>query len=229
MRKWSFKEFKDWFSPIQKDLEKNDVYKQLEQPKSNYDLVSINSYQQLNNLAGASTGDGQNAGSAWCHSIGKTTYDAWVKKGANKFFVLVHKNYKNIKATKGENCPKDEYGLSLMALLVEVETGKLLNCTLRWNHVNTPQQMPIINSSLIQNFRRLLVLMLKKKIENPEERKKELQNQSRKVNSIIQQRLKKITVISNKTLSEQAKNLITEIIIPNNVTSIGEHSIFAKI
>ena len=138
MRKWSFKEFKDWFSPIQKDLEKNDVYKQLEQPKSNYDLVSINSYQQLNNLAGASTGDGQNAGSAWCHSIGKTTYDAWVKKGANKFFVLVHKNYKNIKATKGENCPKDEYGLSLMALLVEVETGKLLNCTLRWNHVNTP-------------------------------------------------------------------------------------------
>ena len=32
----------------------------------------------------------------------------------------------------------DEYGMSLVAILVDVKTGKLLNETLRWNHIIDP-------------------------------------------------------------------------------------------
>ena len=32
----------------------------------------------------------------------------------------------------------DDYGMSLIAILVEVETGKLLRETLRWNHKKAP-------------------------------------------------------------------------------------------
>ena len=95
MRKWSFKEFKKWFSPIQKELEKNDIYKQSEKIKSNYDLVPIDSYQHFNDLFGGDdiTGDRKSAGSAWCHANGKVTYDNWVKDEKNKFFVLAHKKF----------------------------------------------------------------------------------------------------------------------------------------
>ena len=92
MRKWSFKEFKDWFSTIQQRLERDDVYKQPEQSRSDYELIPIDSYKQFNYLFGGHiTGDGQNAGSAWCHANGEVTYDNWVKDGKNKFFVLAHK------------------------------------------------------------------------------------------------------------------------------------------
>ena len=55
------------------------------------------------------------------------------------FFVLAKKDWKKIKAPyPKETNAYDNYGLSLIAILVNVTSGKLLNETLRWNHVIDP-------------------------------------------------------------------------------------------
>ena len=55
------------------------------------------------------------------------------------FFVLAKKDWKKIKALRPETTNAyDAYGTSLIAILVDVATGKLLNETLRWNHVIEP-------------------------------------------------------------------------------------------
>ena len=55
------------------------------------------------------------------------------------FFVVEREDWKDVKAPaeKPENC-YDEYGMSLIAVLIDVKTNKLLNSTSRWNHVVLP-------------------------------------------------------------------------------------------
>ena len=77
-------------------------------------------------------------GSGWCHTNGKGTYDSWIRrgKGGAKFYVLARKDWKDIPfdAESNNENPKDDYGNSLIALLVDKKTGELLNATLRCNH-----------------------------------------------------------------------------------------------
>jgi hypothetical protein len=56
------------------------------------------------------------------------------------FFVIEREDWEKIQPPdpKTLDTAYDEYGLSLIAILVEVKTSKLLNATLRWNHVITP-------------------------------------------------------------------------------------------
>lgn len=56
------------------------------------------------------------------------------------FFVLAKKDWQRIKPKNPETTNAyDEYGLSLIAILVDVATDNLLNETLRWNHVIEPR------------------------------------------------------------------------------------------
>ena len=58
------------------------------------------------------------------------------------FFVLAKKAWDKIKAPDPKTTNAyDEYGLSLIAILVDVATGNLLNETLRWNHVIEPSDV----------------------------------------------------------------------------------------
>ena len=71
----------------------------------------------------------------WCHTNGSSTYASWTSNWTKFFFILAKKSWKEIKPPKPETTNAyDEYGTSLMAILVS-RSGKLLNCTLRWNHV----------------------------------------------------------------------------------------------
>ena len=57
------------------------------------------------------------------------------------FFVLAKKGWKDIFPPEPNTVDAyDEYGLSLIAILVDVATGDLLNETLRWNHVIDPSK-----------------------------------------------------------------------------------------
>jgi len=55
------------------------------------------------------------------------------------FFVAEREGWKDVKVPteKPNNC-YDEYGMSLIAILIDVKTNKLLNSTSRWNHVVLP-------------------------------------------------------------------------------------------
>ena len=114
--------------------------------ESDYVLVPINSFEEFfEKFGGRATGDGRSdsyagaGGTAWCHTNDKGVYDGynWTDGGKNKFYVLANKNWKNIPFNQesNENNPKDDYGNSLIAILVNKETGELRNATLRCNHV----------------------------------------------------------------------------------------------
>ena len=115
--------------------------------ESDYELVPIDSFDQMYQMfGGKATGDGSSdlfaggGGTAWCHTNSRVTYDGWVKEGQFKFFVLAHRNWKDIQfdAESNHNNPKDAYGNSLIALLVSTRSGKLQYATLRCNHIGVP-------------------------------------------------------------------------------------------
>ena len=124
----------------------------MEFSKSNFTLVPIDSYEQMHELYGGHwTGDGTDkegqyaggGGSSWCHTNNKSVYQSYLNRdgGGNKFFVLQNNDYKNIKynpETNQEMAAKDEYGNSLIALLVSPK-GKLKCATLRCNHKGNVQ------------------------------------------------------------------------------------------
>jgi hypothetical protein len=70
---------------------------------------------------------------------------AWTDDGKNMFFVLAKKGWENIKppSTKPNKTDNayDEYGTSLIAILVDVLTNDLKAETLRWNHIIEPSNM----------------------------------------------------------------------------------------
>ena len=104
-----------------------------------YKIIPFMSYEDLHEKFGGSK-TGYNGRSEWCHTNGKSTYESWTNNYTKFFFVIAKDNWEEI-APK-ENPQKDdnaydEYGLSLMAILVSKE-GELLRCTLRWNHVIKP-------------------------------------------------------------------------------------------
>ncbi len=105
-----------------------------------YKIIPFMSYEDLHDkFGGDKTGyDGE---SEWCHTNGRSTYDSWTENYTKFFFVIAKDNWEEIaphdNPRRNDNA-YDEYGLSLMAILVS-RKGKLLNCTLRWNHVVEPK------------------------------------------------------------------------------------------
>jgi len=101
-------------------------------------------------FGGRATGDGSsdgfagdgNHGTAWCHTNSEYVYDSSSWTGSNnKFFVLAKNNWKEIpfnEETNQQYHGKDAYGNSLIAILVDTDTGELLKATLRGNHVGNP-------------------------------------------------------------------------------------------
>ena len=142
--KMSYQDVKDFLDKLQdeRDKESKDKLAQMKFNQSNYSLVPIDSYDQMHKLyGGRATGDGSSdkyaggGGTAWCHTNSESVYNGWVS-GGNKFFVLQNNDWKNIPFDErsNRNNPKDAYGNSLIALLVD-RKGRLKKATLRCNHV----------------------------------------------------------------------------------------------
>lgn len=150
MDKMSYQEVKDFNEKYQKELDQKskDELSKMNFASSNYELVPINSYEEMyDKFGGRLTGDGSSegyagdgfGGTAWCHTNNKSTYKYWIDRGDgdNRFFVLMNKNFKDIpfnSKTNSEKSGKDDYGNSLIAILVD-KYGNLKNATLRCNHV----------------------------------------------------------------------------------------------
>ena len=104
-----------------------------------YKIIPFMSYEDLHEKFGGDK-TGYKGESEWCHTNGKSTYESWTENYTKFFFVIAKDNWEVIEPKenpqKSDNA-YDEYGLSLMAILVSRE-GELLNCTLRWNHVVEP-------------------------------------------------------------------------------------------
>lgn len=73
----------------------------------------------------------------WCvaQRDGVDAYNSYTNNGLNKFYVCIRDDYKTVKKTVGPNAPLDDYGLSMIAVNVDM-SGELNTCTVRWNHEN---------------------------------------------------------------------------------------------
>lgn len=224
MRTMKYQDVVDMLDEIQSqyDEESRDALSKMSfKDSSNYKLVPIDSYEQMHELFGGHwTGDGSSdryaggGGTAWCHANSESVYRSWIERG--RFFVLADKNFKKIPFNAESNRKyegKDRYGNSLLALLVG-KSGKLKACTLRCNHVGVDsdadhQYKTYAELSKIAGF-------------NVEEAISEYYDEFTEDGSYL--------IIENnefRGIDEDEIDIegITDVVIPNGVTSIGEYAL----
>ena len=234
IKKMSFKDFEKFMSDILvKDQADSDAKLTNIQKKDDYELIPIYSYDELHDRFGGNK-TGYNGESEWCHTNGKGTYDsnAWTNYGKNMFFVLAKKDWQNIKPNKTDNA-FDEYGTSLIAILVDVSNINLKAETLRWNHVIDPS---IINpgSSVDHAFKdnwgdlsQLVGFNVKNECEKYYKKLKEkLKQKSKNINKKCEKILSNVDKIDKNTISDEYKSHITSITIPNNIRRIGNSAFY---
>ena len=69
----------------------------------------------------------------WCIIISEEAYKEHTDNGENVFYFLVRSDMQNVPRLPGKEFPKDEYGLSLMAVCVTPKGG-ISSITSRWNY-----------------------------------------------------------------------------------------------
>lgn len=89
--------------------------------KFHYTVIPINSSKEAERYGDYTS---------WCITHG--SYHQYAKGGARFYFCLAD-GFEDIDETPGENCPLDDYGLSMVSVLIDME-GEPTIVTTRWNH-----------------------------------------------------------------------------------------------
>ena len=97
---------------------------------SNYNIVPINSFEEANQYYKYT-----NPNSRWCLTHMEDMFDSYTCGGINQIYFCLQNGFENIPPKVGEGTPLDEYGLSMLSIIVN-EKGELAYCTTRWNHDN---------------------------------------------------------------------------------------------
>ena len=97
---------------------------------SNYQIHKIDSFEEAKKYY-----EYTNPNSRWCLTYMKNMYDNYTSNGINQMYFCLRNGFEDVPQQVGENCPLDEYGLSMLSIIVD-ETGGLAYCTTRWNHEN---------------------------------------------------------------------------------------------
>ena len=138
---------------VSDDFEKNksEINSMNFEGKSQYEIVRIDSFEQAQQY-------GQYT--SWCVTHYENMFNSYTNNGIGQFYFCLRNGFENEKAVKGENCPLDNYGLSMIAVSVD-ENGRLNTCTCRWNHDNggndsimDPKQISeVIGMNFYQTFK----------------------------------------------------------------------------
>lgn len=87
---------------------------------------------------------------SWCITHDEKMYNSYTANGSGLFYFCLINGFENIEQKKGDNCPLDEYGLSMLAISVDVH-GDLNTCTCRWNHDNGGNES-VLNKNQIEDL-----------------------------------------------------------------------------
>lgn len=71
----------------------------------------------------------------WCVTYDEDMYNEYTNNGEGIFYFCLKNGFEDVNAIKGENCPLDKYGLSMIAVSVN-DDGSCNTITCRWNHAN---------------------------------------------------------------------------------------------
>ncbi len=113
---------------IQQDLDnrKNDLSRQTFQDNGEYEIVPIDSFEEAEKYGEYTS---------WCVTHYLEMYSSYTHSGMGRFYFCLKNGFESVPQEIGENCPLDEYGLSMIAVSVN-EDGSCNTITCRWNHDN---------------------------------------------------------------------------------------------
>ena len=97
---------------------------------------------------------------SWCVTHDEDMYNSYTHNGTGRFYFCLRKGFENEPEERGEGCPLDSYGLSMIAVSVDME-GAVNTITCRWNHdmggndnVMTIEQLEeVIGRNFYQTFK----------------------------------------------------------------------------
>ena len=195
-----------------------------------HEVIPISSWQQMNSLYGGKTGF--NGAGGWCHTEGKGTWDNWTKNGIRAFFVIQREGWQDIKTTDPETVPTafDDYGMSLIAILVDVETGDLIRETLRWNHKKAPPLgESYVDHAFEDSWEKLdkAVGLDVKSIcdEHLVEARQKIQRMKADLDGFIKQCMQNAVVVDATTIPDECRQYVKCIVVPDSVESIGKKAL----
>ena len=93
---------------------------------TSYNIVKINDFEEASEYGKYTP---------WCVTHEIKAFNDYTNNGICVFYFCLKDGFENVKEKIGENCPLDEYGLSMIAVCVD-ENGKCKTITCRWNHDN---------------------------------------------------------------------------------------------
>lgn len=113
---------------------------------TDYTIVKINSFEEAEKFYQYT-----NPKQQWCITRDKNMFLKYTGYGTNSLYFAYKKGFENIEPIPDENAPLDEYGLSLLCIIMAPDYGdgpSIAYCTSRWNHDNggsdsvlNPQQL----------------------------------------------------------------------------------------
>ena len=129
-----------------KERKKREI-KKLKFGTCDYEIVKIDSYNDAKNYYKYT-----NPNSRWCLTYMENMYNSYTCDVINQIYFCLKNGFEDIKPVVGENAPLDEYGLSMISIIVN-EDEELAYCTCRWNHDNegTDSVMDEIEVSKVVN------------------------------------------------------------------------------
>ena len=118
----TYREFKSQVNDIRKEfnIKKRSSTGNVASSKK-YNIVPIDSQEKASKYHEYTT---------WC--ICDNSYAAYTGSGERFYFCLAD-GFKDVEKKVGEGCPLDEYGLSMVSVLVDMD-GEPVHITTRWNH-----------------------------------------------------------------------------------------------
>ena len=119
---------KKFSSAVKKELDgdREEIGKLQLIKNTSYNIVPIDSFEEASKYGKYTS---------WCVTHYPNMYSNYTKGGLGRFYFCLQDGFENVPKAKGEGCPMDAYGKSMIAISVN-DDGSLNTCTCRWNHDN---------------------------------------------------------------------------------------------
>lgn len=112
------------------EKERNEVNQMRFNEGSDYEIVRIDDFDEA-----CEYNRYMYKGSPWCITYSQENYNNYTRRGTNQIYFCLKDGFENMRPVQGEDCPLDEYGLSMISVIVD-DQGNLAYSTCRWNHDN---------------------------------------------------------------------------------------------
>lgn len=124
--------FRDMLNKLRTEKEAEQESKK-EVRSGNYRIVRIDSFEESSKYSKYT--DFENSNGHWCLTYNESMYNSYTENGIDQIYFCLRDGFENLTPQPGKNCPLDDYGLSMLCVIVN-PNGLLKSCTCRWNHLH---------------------------------------------------------------------------------------------